>query len=215
MNIITASSQIDASLPLWIRSPDVIIDGATNRSYSRENHRNFVDFMTVSGESQERLGFGQNLMQNLLKYKDFSTYQHQIVKFSILKVQDSTTDKTLSISADETELLEIVDGSGFPETNGVILIDDEVILYRKREGNQLLDLRRGSSATSILPTFRSKGTYLHKTEPAEHFAGATVHNLSVLFMTAILDRIHKTYTHGIEADRVDPQVNRDSLTQLY
>ena len=41
-NIVKASSQIDASLPMWIRSPDVIIGGNGLQSYSQENHRNFV-----------------------------------------------------------------------------------------------------------------------------------------------------------------------------
>ena len=71
VNKVTASSQLDVTLPLWIRSPDVVIAGDGVSSYSQESHRNFVSFMTTSGESQERLGFGKDLLQNLLKYSDF------------------------------------------------------------------------------------------------------------------------------------------------
>ena len=237
--IVTPSSQIDSSLPLWIRSPDVVIDGTTNTSYSRENHRNFVDFMTISGESQERYGFAQNLLQNLLKYKDFNTYRNPVIPFSILKSKDNvgendtffeeldfnspfietekllvgkiTVNDDITISETETEEIHIVDGFGFPETNGVVLIDDEVILYRRREGNVLYDLNRGCSATSILPTFRKKGEFKSETTPAKHYKGAVVYNLSVLFLTSILDRIHKTYTHGIDSSRVVPGINRDTL----
>lgn len=153
--IVTASSQVDSSLPLWIRSPDVVIDGSTNTSYSRENHRNFVDFMTVAGESQERYGFGQNLLQNLLKYKDFNTYRNPVIPFSVLKSKDNvgendtfveeldfespfdqtevllvgkiTVNDDVTISETETEEIHIVDGYGFPETNGVVLIDDSTL----------------------------------------------------------------------------------------
>ena len=69
VNKVKASSQVDATLPLWIRSPDVIYEGTTLNSYSQESHRNFVTFMTTTGESQERVGFGQDLLQNLLNYR--------------------------------------------------------------------------------------------------------------------------------------------------
>ena len=229
-DIVTPSSQVDSSLPLWIRSPDVVTEGTQYNSYSQENHRNFVSFLTRSVESQERLGYSENLLQNLLTYKDFNTYRNRIVLYSYLIVNgtpegdtiegvgavDIVTDSlestdTLILSEDETEQLTINNGYGFPDTNGVVLIDDEVILYRYREGNVLYDLRRGSSGTSILPTFRDSGEYRHKTTPAKHYAGAVVHNLSVLFLASILDQIHKTYTHKIDSERVVPEVNRDTL----
>ena len=76
-DIVTPSSQVDSTLPLWIRSPDVVVEGSQYNSYSQENHRNFVNFLTRSGESQERLGYSQNLLQNLLTYKDFNTYRNR------------------------------------------------------------------------------------------------------------------------------------------
>ena len=245
--IVTPSSQVDSTLPMWIRSPDVVVEGTQYNSYSQENHRNFVDFMTRSGESQERLGFSENLLQNLLKYKDFNTYRNPIITYGILTaggepieaefilggIQTSDgvdilaarpqgqaarigsgleiEEEELYVDVDEVEEIELVNGYGFPEENGVILIDDEVILYRRKEGNKLLDLRRGSSGTSILPTFREEGEYRHKTTPAKHYSGSVVYNLSVLFLTSILDQIHKTYAHKIDSSRVVPEVNRDTL----
>ena len=247
IEIVTPSSQIDTTLPLWIRSPDVVIEGNQLKSYSQENHRNFVDFMTLSGESQERLGFGENLIQNLLTYKDFNTYRNPIITYGILTTHGEVNEtdlilgslqsgqgrdllaakplgqaaqilsgvtieeEELVLDSDDVDHLELVDGYGFPEENGVVLIDDEVILYRRREGNTLYDLRRGSSGTSILPTFRNEGEYRHKTEPAKHYSGSIVYNLSVLFLTSILDQIHKTYAHKIDSTRVVPEVNRDTL----
>ena len=247
LDIVTPSSQVDSSLPMWIRSPDVVVEGSQYNSYSQENHRNFVDFLTRSGESQERLGYSENLLQNLLKYKDFNTYRNPIIAYGILTTHGDVNEtdiilgslqtgqgqdllaarpfgqaaliesgvtieeEELFVDAEETDQLEFVDGYGFPEENGVVLIDDEVILYRRREGNTLYDLRRGSSGTSILPTFRHDGVYRHKTEPAKHYSGSVVYNLSVLFLTSILDQIHKTYAHKIDSTRVVPEVNRDTL----
>ena len=244
---VSASSQVDTTLPLWIRSPDVVIQGNTPNSYSQESHRNFVSFMVTSGQSQERIGFGQDLLQNLLKYSDFDFYQNPIVSYGILAVDGMTgfnavedrplleggenpilsarpqgqaaqiitgylVDKDLlMLDKDQVDVLELVDGYGFPDENGVLLIDDEVILYRKKEGNKFYDLRRGSSAVTVLPTYRDEGKYLSKTEPTSHYAGSVVYNLSVLSLMAILDSIHNTYTHNITRDRVVPEVNRATI----
>jgi hypothetical protein len=247
INKVTASSQVDATLPLWIRSPDIVIQGDGISSYSQENHRNFVSFMTTSGESQERVGFGQDLLQNLLKYSDFDFYKNPIISYGILTIDGITgfnsiedrpileggenpllaatpegdaaqvmagykVDKDLlMLDKNEVDELELVDGYGFPDENGVLLIDDEVILYRRKEGNKFYELRRGSSAVTVLPSYREEGKYLSKTEAVSHYAGSVVYNLSVLSLMSILDTIHNTYTHNITRDRVASEVNRATI----
>ena len=247
VNKVTASSQVDATLPLWIRSPDVVFEGNNPQSYSQETHRNFVSFMTTSGESQERIGFGQDLLQNLLKYSDFDFYKNPIISYGFLTVDGqtgyaSTIDidlltgtenplmsvqpvgqadeiratgvepkDLLMLDSNEVDQLTLVDGYGFPDENGVLLIDDEVILYRRKVGNTFYELRRGSSAVTVLPTYRKEGKYLSKTEPASHYAGSVVYNLSVLSLMAILDSIHNTYSHNITRDRIVPEVNRSTI----
>ena len=183
---VTPSSQVDTFLPSFI-----------NQQYS-----DFVNFMQKAAESEERVGFGQDILQNLQKYRDFDTYADKIVRFGVLK-------GNINLESDE---LELVDGYGFPQDNGVILIDDEVILYQTREGNVLYGLQRGASGTTVLPTLRTSGTYL-QTVPAVHNNGAKVTNLSVLFLVAILDNIHKSYTPDIEWERVNEDINRSSLLQ--
>ena len=256
--IVTPSFVVDTTLPDWIRTPDnVISEGISTilegsqvlrTRYRSENHKNFINFMEKSAESQERFGFGQDILQNLLKYRDFDNYSKEIVQYNILKVngfiggsEDYVAplltsddvpilavepqglaqqilsgilpkDDDLILSEDETEEIELVDGYGFPEENGVILINDEVILYRRREGNRLLELQRGASATTILPTFRDSGQYLYS-EPSKHYAGSVVINLSVLFLVSMLDTIHKTYTVGIDSERIVPEVNRSIVLQ--
>ena len=258
--IVTPSSQVDSTLPLWIRTPDVVMDRGvetrldgrtiTRNKYRSENHKNFVNFMTKSAESEERIGFGQDILQNLLKYRDFDTYKNKIVQYNYLAndglvsvdsvnfdsittasgesvlsavpagdaydmlggVSNEEAKRRYALKADEEDVLELVDGYGFPEENGVILIDDEVILYRKREGNRCFDLQRGASATTILPTLRSRGEYV-RTEPADHYAGSVVVNLSVLFLVSLLDTIHKTYAEDIDSSRVAPEINRSTLLQ--
>ena len=65
-----------------------------------------------------------------------------------------------------------------------------------------------------LPTFTAPGEYL-KTEPQEHLVGSKVYNLSALFIVAILESIHNTYTRNIDRKRVTDEVNRSSILEAY
>lgn len=183
-NIILPSSQIDSTLP----------------DYIVEQYSQFVNFMTTAAESEERIGFGQDLLQNLQKYRDFDTYQNGIVKYGIL-AQNITP---------ESEELVLEDGYGFPDENGVLYIDNEIILYRTKEGNTFYGLKRGSAGTTVLPTFTSSGTYV-ETCPKEHYAGVRVTNLSVLFLASMLETIYSSFAPNIDPSRVHSEVNQSSL----
>ena len=137
--IVYPSTQLYATLPEWIS----------------EQYPRFVQFCRRSLEANERMGFGQDMLQNIEKYRDFDFYRQEIVETGVL-------DRNLP--EDETESLTLVSGFGFPDTNGVIYLPGhnvnkcgektvgEVILYRRREGNVFYDLERGASATIDLGT---------------------------------------------------------------
>ena len=247
------SSQIDSTLPDWIAHPDSVVSGIertlvknnilTRTSLPNENYRNFVNFMTRAAESEERIGFSNDILQNLLEYRDFLSYKQNVVEYSIL-TQSGANGGTLvnnildgldesapipdnsdlldifedefGLKSTEEDKITLMDGIGFPLTNGVVLItgeteeDDEIILYRKREGNDLIGLLRGASATIILPSFRRPGKYI-QTEPKNHADGAKVVNVSALFLSSILDSIHKTFTHSIDSQNVSVEINRSTF----
>ncbi len=85
------SSQVNSVLPDWIAHPDSVVTGIersfvkngilTRTSLPNENYRNFVNFMTRSAESEERIGFSQDILQNLLEYRDFLSYRELVLKF--------------------------------------------------------------------------------------------------------------------------------------
>ena len=125
------SSQVDSTLP----------------NYIVQNFALFVQFMERADESEERIGFGQNLLQNLQRWRDFDTYQDGIIHFGELAAD---------LAIDETEEAVMESTFGFPSENGVILINDEVINYRQVVGNKLVSLQRGCASTTVLPTLQQK-----------------------------------------------------------
>ena len=60
--IISPSNQVRSTLPDFIS----------------ESYKEFVKFMTTADQSEERIGFSQDLLQNLQKYRDFDTYKKKI-----------------------------------------------------------------------------------------------------------------------------------------
>ena len=105
-----------------------------------------------------------------------------------------------------------MNGYGFPETNGVILIDDEVILYRVERVIPCMTSEEGLLLPlSSLPSGLRVNTNTRPHQPSTTAGAVLYHNLSVLFLASILDQIHKTYAHKIDSERVVPEVNRDTL----
>lgn len=211
---------------------------STIPSFIYENYDRFVEFMETAAESEERLGFGQDILQNLLKYRDFDTYRNEIIQYNYLtnpynesdesveeeeRVIATATDSAIlgQTSADpnstifilaetENRILKLNDSYGFPDENGVLLIDDEIILYRKKVGNYFYDLKRGASGTYILPTFTRTGEY-DTTEATKHLAGTKVYNISVLFLVSMLETIHDSFTPNISSSRVSNEVTRSVI----
>ena len=219
--IVSPSSQVITTLP----------------NYIVEQYERFVEFMTLAAESEERLGFSQDLLQKLHIYRDFDTYAKPIVESTTLyqEINEKSesgdeivtpvylTDENEAIDTGRTSVernvtlerqdsrnftknlvvdfregdLVLEDGTGFPEQNGILLIDDEVILYRYRKGNICYDLQRGASATTALGDFLNPSEF-RKTEPAKHYKGAKVYNISCLFMAAILHTIHLTFFQSVD-----------------
>ena len=118
-----------------------------------------------------------------------------------------------NLTIDAGENLTLVDSYGFPDENGVLLIGEEVLLYREKVGNTLTGLLRGASGTTKLETYKSDGIY-ERTEAAAHDPkGDEVKNLSVMFLVSMLETIHKSFTPEIHSDNIHPEINRSSLLQ--
>ena len=173
--------------------------------------------MQRSLESSERIGFAQDILQNLTKYRDFDYYKSPIVEYNYLDV---------NLPKDEVEELVLMNSFGFPEENGLVYVSNpevdncsqmklgEVVLYRKRVGNTLVGLERGASATLDLGSFVRDSIY-ESTEATNHTKGTKVYNLSALFLTSMLETIHSTYADGVEAKWIYPEINHGTLLERF
>ena len=184
MNKVYPSTKVSSTLPNFIV----------------EQYPRFVKFMESCKEADERIGSSQYILQNLINFKNLEIYSNLIIASGFLNVDLNLND----------DFIELVNAEGFPIEDGIVLIEDEIILYRRREGNRLFELQRGSSGTTELASLTKQSNYINST-PKKHLAGAEVENISALFFVGILKNIHNTYTDGFEFDRIFSEVNKKTL----
>ena len=182
-NKVKQSSQVDSTLPRHVI----------------EQYERFVLFMTSATESEERLGFSTDLLRNLSVYRDFNTYAKPIVEYTELLVK-----------CDEDGDIQLSSADGFPTENGILLIDEEVILYRRLEGNVATECQRGASATTALGDYLEPSVY-KSSVPAKHARGSKVYNISTLMMAGMLHVIHHTFFPSVGSTRVHENIDRASV----
>ena len=83
----------------------------------------FNRFIEYYYKSQEKTGLGQNILNNFLQYLDIDKLDIGILDGATKLVE------TLAIDADNITVESVDD---FLETNGSILVGDEVIYYEKK-----------------------------------------------------------------------------------
>ena len=106
-------------------------------SFVIETNPKFVSFLSSYYESQEsRYGY-LDIVKNFIEYYNIGYYHpSKLIESTLLSATISASDTTISV--DST--------IGFPEKNGYISIDDEIIFYRTKTQTQFVDCVRATSA---------------------------------------------------------------------
>lgn len=139
----------------------------------------FLDFIQSYYQGLERSGEPLDLVNNLLKYLDVDFYQNEIREEAVLTSNLSIDGTTVTV--DSTD--------GFPDVDGLIQINSEIILYKTKTNTQFLSCSRGvSGVTQIEGNFE----YSYST-PSQHTLNSKVVNLSYLFILYFLSKIKKEY----------------------
>ena len=100
----------------------------------------FNKFIEYYYRSQEKTGLGQNIVNNFLQYLDIDKLDINILD-GATKVVEDITDKS------DTIVVESVDS--FLDTNGSVLIGDEVIYYEKTTASPNISLSPGISYDQV------------------------------------------------------------------
>lgn len=189
-----------------VRNLSALIDKQLPNFISTE-YPKFSAFLQKYYEQLELPGQPLDLINNLLEYRDIDTYETKILK------ENTTLVANVSESA---TTIAVADTSSFPATNGFILINDEAIFYKSKTSTSFLNCYRNINATTKLGDLYSKPeiktvAYEDLGEGNTHLSGATVLNISNLFLYALVKNFEKEYLGSFPEKDLKSEVDKTLL----
>ena len=164
-------------------------------SYVREEFPLVSEFLSQYYISQEFKGAPVDLIQNIDSYIKIDEQANQI-ESATLSSDVSIIDDVINVAFDGI----ITNGTyGFPDSYGLIQIDNEIITYTGKTDSSFTGCIRGfSGITSYNKQNHPDELVFSQSEVAEHFSGATITNLSSLFLKEFLLKSKYQLSPGFE-----------------
>ena len=158
--------------------------------YVREDFPLLTSFLEQYYVSQEYQGGVIDLVSKLDQYVKVDEL-FNLKNSTILLSDISYGDTTITASS----LGNFTDG--FPETNGLIKIDNEIIRYEYKTDSAFVNCSRGfSGITSYTASNQPDQLVFSTSEIDEHSAGATIYNLNILFLQEFFKKLKKQVVPG-------------------
>ena len=156
---------------------------------------NATEFFKQYYLSQEFQGANIDLVDNLDNYLKVDNLVPEVVI--------GKTDLSSDAIATDTSIV-VTSTKGFPNEYGLLKINDEIITYTSKTDTQFDGCIRGFSGISnldggtSLDVINKQDLVFEQTQAAAHTTGATVTNLSVLFLQEFYKKLKKTFLPGLE-----------------
>ena len=161
----------------------------------------FSKFVQKYYEAQEVQGGALDIISNIQKYADIDFYEKNLLKQNdILSATISATDTTITVN----------DARSFPEKNGYIRINDEIIFYATRTDTQFLECSRGVSGNTTLGDLYNTSNF-SSTEASSHQSGETVFNVSNLFLYALVRNFESQYLSSFPEKYLKGEIDKRTL----
>ena len=152
-----------------------IVDNQVPESIKEENPK-FVDFLKQYYISQEYQGASVNILDNIDEYIKLDNLTPDII--------NGETFLTQNVSVNDT-IIYVDDTKGFPNSYGLIEIDEEIITYKEKTTDSFIGCIRGFSGIREY----KRELVFNSTESSSHLSGSKVTNLSVLFLQEFYSKI--------------------------
>ena len=163
------------------------------------------EFLSQYYKGQEYKGGPLDLIENIDSYIKLSDCGN-VVKSTTLAETDSAGSYTVLDRFQTT--IAVKDTTGFPENNGLIKIDDEIITYSSKTSVTFVDCTRGfSGITSYRNTSNPENLVFSTSIATEHEKESVIENLNVLFLEKFLTKVKNQFLYGFQTD-LDPKLNQ-------
>ena len=189
---------IQTGIESRVKIQDVISSQLPN--FILEESPTTVDFLKQYYISQEFQSGVVDIAENLDQYLDFDNLTPE-------KLSNETT-LSIDIGTDEDNKVTVSSTKGFPNQYGLLKIDDEILTYTGITSNTFTGLTRGfSGITSYHDELNEEELVFTKSNAAVHTAGASIQNLSSLFLNEFYKKIKYTFAPGFENLKFNKNLN--------
>ena len=150
----------------------------------------FVSFLKAYYKSQEHQSGVDDLANNLSKYRQIGAFNAET-----LVVSTTLTDNVYA--GDST--LTVTSTTGWPDSYGLLKIDNEIITYTSKTATTFVGCARGfSGIDQISKTDAAEFLNFAETNAEVHLIGAVVQNLSNLFLQTFFTKFKTEFLPGFE-----------------
>ena len=158
----------------------------------------FKEFLDAYYVSQEHKTGTIDFAARLPELKDLKEYNNELFASALVP-----SLLAVDLTAFDTDIV-VSHTIGFPDRDGLIRIDDEIIYYKTKSAQGFSGCSRAFSAiTNILENSADK--YV-QSEIAPHSAGSPVLNLSLVFYGELFKKFKSQFLPGFEERQFVPQV---------
>jgi hypothetical protein len=167
--------------------------------YLKESSPLLIDFLRQYYISIESKGQVLDLLENIDQYVKLDRLTGLKLN-TILQEQVSFFDTTIRVEST----------FGFPESYGLIKINNEIISYETKNENTFINCYRGfSGVESYTDTNFDKDVIFSKTNISEHSTNSEVQNLSLIFLQEFLTKTKKQFLPGFEERDLVENINQN------
>ena len=148
-------------------------------SFIQENFATFIDFVKEYYKSQELKGYCFDIIQNWSDYYNIDQYGDLVTQTTLIS---AVTTSSTTIDVESTR--------DFP-SEGLLLIDDEIIYYQSKGATLFQDCGRGFNAVKSVGL--ASEYKFESTVAANHDIGSTVVNLNNIFPIYMLGKFKEQF----------------------
>ena len=170
-------------------------------SFILDENPKTAEFLKQYYISQEFQGGAADIAENLDQYT-------KINKVLSDAISTRETYLTEAISTDNKITINVNSTKGFPKKYGLLKIGNEIITYRDSTSTSFIDCQRGfSGITGYHEDLNSEELIFETSNAESHANGASVSNLSNLFLKELFKKIKYTFAPGFEEIEFDPKLH--------
>ena len=167
--------------------------------FLRESSPLLIDFLRQYYISIETKGSTIDVLENIDQY----------IKLDNVTNFVSNTKLSNNLSFFD-EVVEVESTFGFPDSFGLIKINDEIITYESKTKKSFINCYRGfSGVESFGDSNFEKNAIFTKTSTSEHNKFDSVENLSVIFLSEFLIKLKRQFLPGFEDRELTKNLNEN------